>query len=423
MKIAVVGAGIAGLRAAQLLEKAGHQVTVFEAQDRVGGRMLTVDSPGGGYYEAGGEWIDADHHRVIDLLSEYELSPSQSRQWPGLVVHQGNIYQEDSLSELMEADAEAVHDVAVEKCQEIGEYPWTRPELASLDQTSLGHFLDINASDQSGRWWLEAVQRSDEGEDTAKVGLLGWFVGYRHYLAREAGDMSLYRIPGGGGRLCEKMASKLRDLRLRQPLRKVSQSSDLVTLGFDKATEEFEKVVVTLPPPALRDIDWEGIPTDKRAAWDLIGSARAIKVVMRFRCRFWDDMDWNGRILADLPFQQIWDGGQEGAPILSAYICGDAADRIRNHPDPVGVCARALGEVIAEANQEFADGTLYDWVGSPWSQGAFASLAVGSVFGALPYLAKPWGSVHFAGESTATWLGFIEGALESAERVARELQS
>jgi len=60
-------------------------------------------------------------------------------------------------------------------------------------------------------------------------------------------------------------------------------------------------------------------------------------------------------------------------------------------------------------------------VSDPYSQGAFTSLAPGAVTKGLPEIAEPWERVHFAGDHTATWTGFIEGALESAERVAAEI--
>jgi len=69
MKIGVVGLGLAGLLTAMLIERAGAEALLFEAMEQVGGRLRTVMENGEPLYEAGGEWIDADHYRVISLLS------------------------------------------------------------------------------------------------------------------------------------------------------------------------------------------------------------------------------------------------------------------------------------------------------------------------------------------------------------------
>ena len=72
-QIAVVGAGFAGLTAALRLNQAGHEVAVFEARDRVGGRVQSVTLANGEVAELGGEWISADQVFVINLAEELGL--------------------------------------------------------------------------------------------------------------------------------------------------------------------------------------------------------------------------------------------------------------------------------------------------------------------------------------------------------------
>ena len=82
MKVAIIGAGFSGLRAAMLLEQQGVSVTVFEARERLGGRCHTVVGEDGSVYEGGGEWIDADHARVLGLLREFGQEPVSRPEWP-----------------------------------------------------------------------------------------------------------------------------------------------------------------------------------------------------------------------------------------------------------------------------------------------------------------------------------------------------
>src|SRR5689334_3925114 len=65
-RVIVVGAGLAGLTAAYELGRAGFDVTVLEARDRIGGRVYTIRDPfrSGQHAEAGGEYVDVVHRRV-----------------------------------------------------------------------------------------------------------------------------------------------------------------------------------------------------------------------------------------------------------------------------------------------------------------------------------------------------------------------
>lgn len=74
MRIGVVGLGLAGLRTAMLIERAGAEALLFEAREQAGGRLRAAPENGAPLYEAGGEWIDADHHRMLALLKEFRLT-------------------------------------------------------------------------------------------------------------------------------------------------------------------------------------------------------------------------------------------------------------------------------------------------------------------------------------------------------------
>ncbi len=422
MNIAVIGAGPAGLRTALLLEQQGHNVTVFEARDRLGGRLHTVEVTGG-TFDAGAEWIDADHDRVKSLCKELGLSLAQSEQWPGRVIYGGDERTEDKLWKEAAADIESVQKIAAEQCKGLPDPVWQDPALSELDLQTLGEFLDEYCSSKVGRWWCEAMYRSDEGEDTDRIGLLGWLVGYRSYLRRGAGDMSAFRIEGGAQKLGTEMAARLKNpVVLNRPLRSVQAREDVVELWFDGEMAFVDQVVLTIPPACLLGIDFfDTVPTEKSLAWEMIGGSRAIKVCMEFEEPFWRESGWAGRALSDLPFQQIWDGGHGGAAILTAYICGDQAEKVAERSDPVDYVVRAVSQLDPRAENQFIQGWLYDWPNDEWAQGAFSYLPPGSVMTALPHMGTRCGRIHFAGEHTASWLGFIEGALESAERVAKEI--
>jgi len=79
-------------------------------------------------------------------------------------------------------------------------------------------------------------------------------------------------------------------------------------------------------------------------------------------------------------------------------------------------------EVVPEARPHYLGGTIYDWARDRWAEGSFSHLKPRFVLGGMEHVGTPVGRLFFAGEHTALWTGFIEGALESAERVAEEVK-
>lgn len=423
MTVGIVGLGAAGLRAAMLLERAGVRVKLFEARHRVGGRMFTADEGGGAVYEAGGEWIDSDHLRCVDLLREFNWEPSEPANWPRKLVFKGRECTDVTLwNDALEDDLR-VEAAAREMCRAVRQPPWLNDHLADLDRQVLGDFLREQTSSERGLWWVTAKYRSDEGDDPDRIGLLGWLSGYMHYLDREGEEMSAFRFPGGASRLFDRMLRTLdADPSFGAELRRVRQDSGGVTLVFEKGEARVDHVVLTLPPPALERVVFEpALSVEKRCAVEACRMGRAIKMVWEFDRPWWEEAGWGGSMLCEGPIQQTWDGSQADAPLLTAYICGDQAAEWTKLGDPIRAGIYELAQLFPQAANSFQRGWIHDWNADPYAQGGFSHLAPLYVLEHLKHIAPPEGRIHFAGEHTARWIGFIEGALESAERVAAEI--
>lgn len=423
MKVAVVGLGIAGLRTALLLEKYGAEVELFEARGRPGGRLHTIDEGGGAIYEAGGEWIDGDHLRCMRLLEEFNVEPMARSSWPGKVVYHGKHRTEvDLWSDALEDDLR-VEAAARELCRNLTEPPWRNTGSEELDRENVAAFLRSNTASERGLWWVTAKYRSDEGEDLGQVGLLGWLSGYLHYLDRDGDVMSAYRVPGGWRHLCERMLGRLRaTAHFSKVLERIHQDSDGVTLEFDDGKTRVDRVVLTLPPPALERVVFEpALDCPKRCAIEACPMGRSVKISWEFEEPWWRDQGWGGNMTCDGPIQQTWDGSMGDAAILSAYVCGGDAAEWAGLGDPVRAGLYELSQILPEAAKSFRRGWFHDWITDPYCRGSFSHLAPGYVLEHMEHIATPVGRIHFAGEHTALWTGFIEGALESAERVVPEI--
>jgi monoamine oxidase len=149
--------------------------------------------------------------------------------------------------------------------------------------------------------------------------------------------------------------------------------------------------------------------------------SRTIKLSFEFRTRWWLEEGWGGSMQCDLPIQQTWDGSRGGKAILNAYVCGLACDLWAQHPDPIAWGIEQLTSLFPVAKDQFVSGNIFDWNSDPFARGGFSHTAPDYVLNHMRHLPTPAGRIYFAGEHTSPWLGFIEGALESAERVCREI--
>jgi len=426
MKIAIVGAGAAGLAAAHFLRDSGNTITLFEARDRIGGNLLTIRTERG-YYEAGGEWIDREHTHTIALLRAHGLEPEPADPRPMRLIYQGETRDDDHIWSEASEDLYMVHAEATRLAQMMPADPLNHPIWAEQDQRTLADFLQEHTTSPAGQWLAKAKFRSDEGHEPDRIGLLGWLKSYANYLGREAEqeEMSAFRFPGGAINLLERIASTLpAPIRFGHLLTRISYTEDSATLVFENGhTETADRVILTLPPPCVRRLDLSPTPPlARQAAWAAINRAPVTKVVLRFRTPFWDAPDWNGALLTDLPMQQIWAGGREGEYALVAYICGEEALHLQKNPDQaVPRTLRQLTETHLGSENEFLDGTFYPWNDDLSGGGGFSYTPVGYMSVAYPVLARPLGAIHFAGEAYGDWFGFIEGAIETAERAVAHI--
>ncbi|MBL8047841.1 MAG: FAD-dependent oxidoreductase [Chthonomonas sp.] len=423
MKIAVVGLGPAGCRAALALADAGRPGLLFDAQDRVGGRLHTVRLPNGLSYEAGGEWIDADHERILGLLARFGQEPVPSDQRPGRAFYDGEWRSEDDLWPDATIDEAAVEEQCDYDILDLDPVPWDNLLSANLDTQNVADYLHRHAKSPRGRWWVRSVARSDEGEEPERISLLGWLVNYMHYVDRDPGAMSRFRFPEGAQGFCERMlAAAGSEPQLGNPLRKVSWSDDSALLTFERGLIAVDAVILAMPPSALGHIEFDpALPESMEDAIDLIPMSRTLKISLAFRERWWLDHGFRGRMMLDTPLGQGWDGTLGEMPVLNFYVCGDGAAHYSESAEPVQEALQELSRKFPEAEEHFVSGAIHNWMENPYAGGGFPYTPPGTVLANLQTLRQPIGCLHFAGDHSADWMGFIEGALESGERAAAEV--
>src|SRR4029450_9404125 len=77
---------------------------------------------------------------------------------------------------------------------------------------------------------------------------------------------------------------------------------------------------------------------------------------------------------------------------------------------------RGMSNLFGNANKTFEQGLSKVWHQDPLAGGAFTYFEPGQMATLLPVAQQPEGRIHFAGEHTSAWHGWMNGALESGNR-------
>jgi monoamine oxidase len=333
-------------------------------------------------FEAGAEWIDAEHSRVFALLDELDLRATPADSRPRRFYFGGRWIE--------------------------------RPKVEVVDAhgSTLADALNSSTNDARERAYLEAVALSDEGIDSDQVDLVEWRKFSDNYASRgpESAEMSAFRFPSTTD-LCERIAMRLKgDLCSNAELTAVENIGGVRLRFADGQVEEFDEVVLTLPPPCLESLD-----IDCQPFWAGLKMTPTCKVALLFEDVFWETKEWDGSFMSDLAVQQVWPCGKA----LVCYINGRASKALQESDDPVRTALDSIGEVFPHARTYFRSGIVVDWEADSFARGGFPYCPAGGVRKPVP----SEGPIRFAGDWTARWFGFVEGALESAERVIQEIKN
>ena len=438
--VVVVGAGLAGLRAAEVLRKAGAPVVVLEARSRPGGRVYTIRTPfaEGLYAEAGAIRIPPLHETVVQLAKDYGLNlvPFESFNGSALVTI-GNVTAKIP-DELKRATA-----TLTLKPDEDGQ---TQAALLKRYVTDLP--ADIGelkpAADAYERWrsydqvtwpdWLRSRGVSDDAVRLMTVGgdsreLSALYVLRQFALLQDVNQF--YKIHGGMDQLPRAMARSLGAIvRYNAALVGIDQSDGAARLEYvergRKKAVRASRVILTVPFAALRTIDIRPRFSEQKArAIAELPYFPATRLLFQCRTSFWQQQGLSGTARSDAP-AEMWDctydlEGTRG--ILGATVGGEigrkVADMSRARAMAYGL--DVVGRTFPAVRTAFQTGSVYRWVRDAWAGGAFAVFHPGQMSTLMPEMAKPEGRVHFAGEHTSTWMGWMQGAIESGERAAAEV--
>ncbi|MGI9058530.1 MAG: flavin monoamine oxidase family protein [Ktedonobacteraceae bacterium] len=465
-RIAIIGAGIAGLNAALTLQDAGLSCDIYEASDRIGGRMHSdsITWTDGLVSEWCGEFIDGDHETLHQLIKRFglniiDLGQTRGDRAQSIIYFFNRYYGAEELAE----DFQVLAPLLQQQVQETGfptthahytetgyrldhlsVYDWIEQYVAGGHNAPLGHLLE---SACTGYFGLDTHEQSS-------LNLLYMF-GSRDMASGTTPSRPLQgssKIAGGNEQLPLVMAHSLREggIHLHHQLTALALNrDDSLTLTFATAggslEVQCERAILTLPFSALRHIDYQraGFDSLKRAAIEQLGYGTISKLFLQFDQPYWyQDGPWprahNGFIITDLPIQTLWDAspGQTGASGLlvnytsgprgaayappTAYSTTNDSAIIQSYAHN---CLQQLERVFPGISPHYTGRAALSYpTGDPHLLGSYSCWKVGQYTAFGRYEGVRQGPVHFAGEHCSVeFQGFMEGGAREGQRAAQEI--
>ncbi|MEP6763956.1 MAG: NAD(P)/FAD-dependent oxidoreductase [Gemmatimonadaceae bacterium] len=427
--VIIVGAGLAGLSAAQSLLKAGKRVLVLEARNRAGGRVWTRRDEHTSYpIELGPEWLehDGEWRQILNAVSadvtaadgefleringEFFDRSDRQHEMGELVAKLKNVVDVRGDATLVDAlDALRLDD------------DWSDARRQLLSYVEGFHAAD--PARISARW-LARVEETEPGDASQSHAIPGLSNGIDTLVAKVGAD-NIRLETTVIGITCERGLAEVDAITANSRV-KFRASGVIVTLPLAvlKLHSENEGAIRFTPP----------LPQSKQEAFGLIETGNVVKVVMVFDKPFWKKRRELDEALFIMAYDEViptwWTTNPVDAPVITGWLAGPKAvlqnGWQRGDIVPASITtslAGALGVSHDVVKQHLRAVHSHDWLNDPFARGAYTYVLAGGM-DAHKALAEPIEeTLFFAGEATCGdgHNATMEGAFQSGRRAAREV--
>lgn len=410
--VMIIGAGMAGLSAARDLSSAGLCVTVLEAAQRVGGRILTDRTLASLPVELGAEFIHTEGAQTLAVARQAGIELAFLDPSSGYVLDLGSGDAGDPGSERTSLDLGGI--------------------LAGIEQ--------FEGPDQSAFEFLVSLGLRGPARTLAEMMLTAHPLGDLHELSmaglRDDRVVELelgvdHRLAGGYDLLVNYMAGGL-DIRLGWQVTKLRWSSSEVVATNSFGDQMVAKsAICTLPVGVLKAgaLTFEPeLPSGKWRALAHLEMGPAVKLIYRFTEPFWpESLTMLG---CDGPVRLWWTpfyGRRDAPAVLTAYVTGHRARALSSMPasDAAEVGLQDLCRLFPDAHPEdlLASWLRMDWITEALARGAYSFVGLGGAGSRHSLAAADTQALFWAGDATATSTiaSVVHGAFASGQRAAAEV--
>lgn len=457
-RIAVIGAGLAGLTCAYRLQQAGYAPTVYEANpDRVGGRCWTIR----GFFEAdqiaehGGEMIDQLHTAIRQLAKELgftldNLLTAQKRGTEDFFYLDGAYYSvadaTDDLkgiwqqlhSDVSAASYPTLYNLYTQRGWELDHMSITDYINAYVPASAKGYDVGPGMQSKLGQL-LDVAYNIEYGAECSIQSSLNML-----YLLAYSGQGQLrifgpsnekYHVNGGNDQITQALADSLgSQVVLGMELTAIARNrGGTYTLSFrgQSAATVVDRVVLALPFSMLKSVNYSRADFGplKDTAIKSLPMGTNSKLHVQLRDRHWNSLGNNGNTYADTGYQNTWEvtRAQPRTPGIIVDYTGGTIGASFGSGTPDSRALQFLDQiepVLPGIKSKYIPGkaTIDFWPAYPWTKGSYSYWQVGQYTSFSGVEKEQRGKVHFAGEHTSQdFQGYLNGGVETGNRAAAEI--
>lgn len=433
--VVIIGAGLAGLTAADKLTQAGYRVIIVEGRDRVGGRVKTI-AVAGLEVDAGATWVGPHHAAIRDLACRLDTSfIPQFRAGKCVFSFDAERHVEDEASQApwvtndlyraFGAIQALADDIPVSA-------PWEHPDAAYLETLSLSEWLTSISTLESTRKFFNVLSLVHWGAPVADVSLFNviryikCFGGLDVMLKVEGGDQQ-DRILGTAHALVSKFAETINaQILVNAPAEQIMTNEGRVTVKTPQYAIRARYALITASPAHRSSIKFTPPLPEQHyglsRSWRLGALSKAFVAYER---PFWREEGLSGESVSDCEtvFLTFDVTPKEETPAVLMVFCdargfdGFTREERRRH------VLRDLVHLYGDRAKQIIDYADFAWGNDVFAAGG-PNPAVGphawTAFG--PCLSEPIGLLYWAGTETAhETSGTMNGAILSGQRAAEEI--
>lgn len=438
----IVGSGLSGLIAARNLQRAGHQILVLEAQERIGGRMYGQEIAPNQYIDFGGQWVGPTQERFLALLDEYKIprfpSPLEGKT---VFLYNGHrsefkgFFQGFPEGERPQISQEEWDDAmeAWHRFEQLSQslpstHPGRDPEHKRLDAQTFAQWIDENTKTDFGNWYFSYMVRAVGflgPAEPGEVSLLHVLWGNRCASQSEHPEAEL--IHGGAGQIPGVIAAELgNQIRINEPVVKISQDQAGVEVTTGQNSYKAQFVIVAMPPYLSGRINYDPpLPATRQQLTQRFPMGTLAKIMISYESPFWREKGLAGVGMGNSQWIELFADSSDprsGKGVIATFVMGDRYHRwqILNESERRSAILSDLAAYLGDRALSPSTFDVLDWPANPWVGGGYAAFlppGVWTNFGEA--IATPVGRIHWAGTEIAErWPGFFDGAVRTGEAAA-----